>query len=317
MSFTPLLTIVLPPIVAWVMPRVSWRWRQLRAGRLVMIVWIISMMPPLFVFGQEIANTWNKPQPDGVYLAAVDISAATPGNKPLKISWYDPRLGGVNCDGDCSTMASGVKVTPDRYGRTAACIPEWTRARKVIVIPGAGEFECLDTGGAIKEHPDFIWIDLMVTSLPIPFGTLVDEWYIADTFAGVPTTGGKTVILPYASPVQPRLVQNGMHGENWPGRDYATPAGTPLVSPVTGTVIRKGTDSYCGPFGCYNTFVLFEADDGTQVMLMHGNYTVQVGDRVKQGQSIGSEASNGNSTEPHTHISIKQNGVFIDPVLIK
>lgn len=112
-------------------------------------------------------------------LLAGDITlGATPGGKPLKISWYDPALGGVNCDHDCTTMASGVRVTPDRYGRTAACIRSWTAARRVVVIPGIGEFECLDTGGKIQEHADYIWIDLMLKAPAVPFGTLVQEYYV-------------------------------------------------------------------------------------------------------------------------------------------
>lgn len=99
-------------------------------------------------------------------------------DKPLKISWYDPALGGVNCDHDCSTMASGVKVTPDRYGNTAACIRAWMG--KTVVIEGIGRFTCLDTGGAIVEHPGFIWIDLMLKEPVVPFGTLVYEWELVE-----------------------------------------------------------------------------------------------------------------------------------------
>ncbi len=97
-------------------------------------------------------------------------------NKPLKISWYDPELGGINCAHPCDTMASGVKVTPERYGRTAACVPEWMG--RTVVIPGLGEFECLDTGGAIVEHPTFIWIDLLMHQPPAEAGQLVSEWYL-------------------------------------------------------------------------------------------------------------------------------------------
>lgn len=99
-------------------------------------------------------------------------------DKPLRISWYDPKLGGINCDHDCTTMASGVKVTPDRYGNTAACVREWMGAW--IVMPGIGEFQCLDTGGAIIEHPTFIYIDLLLHEpLPnAPFGTMVHNWYL-------------------------------------------------------------------------------------------------------------------------------------------
>ena len=115
--------------------------------------------------------TWQNEQKQNRQLAAV-----TTNDKPLKISWYDPLLGGINCDHDCTTMASGVKVTEDRYGNTAACLREWMGA--YVVIPGLGEFQCLDTGGAIVEHPTFIYIDLLLHEpLPnAPFGTMIYEW---------------------------------------------------------------------------------------------------------------------------------------------
>ena len=99
-------------------------------------------------------------------------------SKPLKISWYDPLLGGINCDSDCTTMASGTKVTEDRYGRSAACIAGWMG--KTVVIEGLGEFTCLDRGGAINEHAEFIWIDLLLHEpFPeAPFGTLIHNWQL-------------------------------------------------------------------------------------------------------------------------------------------
>lgn len=106
------------------------------------------------------------------------VSSINKQDKPLKISWYDPARGGINCDSDCSTMASGIKVTSARYGNTAACIRSWMG--KTVVIEGVGSFTCLDTGGAIVEHPGFIWIDLMLREPIVPFGTLVYEWELIE-----------------------------------------------------------------------------------------------------------------------------------------
>lgn len=114
---------------------------------------------------------WQNEQKQDRHLAIITTS-----DKPLKISWYDPLLGGINCDSDCTTMASGVKVTEDRYGNTAACLREWIG--QTVVIPGIGEFKCLDTGGAIIEHPDYIYIDLLLHEpLPnAPWGTMIYDW---------------------------------------------------------------------------------------------------------------------------------------------
>lgn len=66
---------------------------------------------------------------------------------PVLVTWYDPALGGVNCDSDCTTYADGTLVTPDDYGQVSACIPEWLGAS--ITIDGLGSFMCRDTGASI------------------------------------------------------------------------------------------------------------------------------------------------------------------------
>ena len=66
---------------------------------------------------------------------------------PVLVTWYDPALGGINCDVDCTTYADGTLVTPDDYGQVSACIPEWLGAS--ITIDGLGTFACRDTGSAI------------------------------------------------------------------------------------------------------------------------------------------------------------------------
>lgn len=136
------------------------------------------------IVGTEASNGWSTgchshvilKDASGQMLNFLDWQGGSKGNKPLKISWYDPLLGGVNCDHDCTTMATGVKVTEDRYGRTAACIREWTG--RTVIIPGLGAFECLDRGGAIVEHDGFIWIDLLLHEPLVPFGTLVYEYEV-------------------------------------------------------------------------------------------------------------------------------------------
>lgn len=95
-------------------------------------------------------------------------------------------------------------------------------------------------------------------------------------------------------------------GTSWQGLDYAAPCGTKLVAPITGTVTSKGVDSYCGQWGCNNTFIVMRGDNGQEVLMMHGDYLVPVGTRIYQGKThIGNEASNGNSSMCHTHFTIR------------
>ena len=75
----------------------------------------------------------------------------------VKMSWYNPALGGPNCltfvNGECiSRMASGERWQ-DWLGRAAACPPSWPFWTQ-IRLPGGEEFFCLDRGGAILHGAD-------------------------------------------------------------------------------------------------------------------------------------------------------------------
>ena len=66
------------------------------------------------------------------------------------MSVYDPALGGINCDDDCSTVAMG-KFHPDMYGVAGACPMSLYGATVYIEFPFAPfspgqEFHCVDTG---------------------------------------------------------------------------------------------------------------------------------------------------------------------------
>lgn len=116
-----------------------------------------------------------------------------PTDYPLRLSHYDPALGGTNCDHDCSTMASGDKVADWVGGRNgvyaAACPREWGwHHGKHFYVSGV-LFECRDTGGwincyepgeydpAMKTNAtlQYCWVDLMTSPLA-PYGTLTNDW---------------------------------------------------------------------------------------------------------------------------------------------
>lgn len=83
-------------------------------------------------------------------LARDDPGVALRRRLPIVTSWYNPELGGINCDpgGGCSTFGGGALILPEHYGASAACLTEW-RGR-TVVIPGFGRFVCRDSGGAVK-----------------------------------------------------------------------------------------------------------------------------------------------------------------------
>jgi hypothetical protein len=177
--FTPCFTLALPPVLAWLLQKYFSPFRRARLFWLTIGVWFLSLLPACSLVVEAVIVAAMEGQERPALATTAFTLASFPGSqKPLKISWYDPDLGGINCMDPCDQMATGTKVEEWRYGRTAACVPEWTRARAVIVIPGLGRFDCLDTGGAIKEHGDFIWIDLLAHRPPVPFGTLAHQYSV-------------------------------------------------------------------------------------------------------------------------------------------
>lgn len=129
-----------------------------------------------------------------------------PTNYKLRLSHYDPSLGGTNCDHDCSVMASGDFVQSWVNGRNgiyaAACPREWgwQHGKKFSIAKLV--FECRDTGGwincyrpgqtdiAIKnahskgymlDEPEiaqepYCWVDMMISNSIAPYGTMTKNW---------------------------------------------------------------------------------------------------------------------------------------------
>lgn len=114
------------------------------------------------------------------------------GGNPLRVSHYDPSLGGTNCDSDCSTMASGHKVAAWVGGQNgvyaAACPAEWPFGTRFELYGRI--YQCQDRGGWIKTRQvgqwdpamggfiaaeTYHWVDLL-DSPPVPYGALVRDW---------------------------------------------------------------------------------------------------------------------------------------------
>jgi murein DD-endopeptidase MepM/ murein hydrolase activator NlpD len=91
------------------------------------------------------------------------------------------------------------------------------------------------------------------------------------------------------------------------GLDFAAPTGTPIVTVANGTVTFVGYD------GSYGNKVIVALDDGTVTWYCHmTEFTVSVGDRVLQGEELGTVGSTGNTTGPHLHFEVHPDGG--DPV---
>jgi murein DD-endopeptidase MepM/ murein hydrolase activator NlpD len=92
------------------------------------------------------------------------------------------------------------------------------------------------------------------------------------------------------------------------GTDYAAGYGTPIVSTANGTVIKSGYTRGNG------NYVKVQHDKTYATQYLHmTKRLVKVGQRVKQGQTIGTVGSTGLATGPHVCYRFWVNGEQVDP----
>lgn len=110
---------------------------------------------------------------------------------------------------------------------------------------------------------------------------------VAGTHPGSPVPGQKAHAATHQTA--------GLAG--YPAYDYMAPAGTPCVAPVTGEVTRLSGHNPAngptnGPHGPFGWSLYLHGDNGKTYFLTHlGTRTVHVGQRVRQGQKIGTVAN--------------------------
>jgi len=101
------------------------------------------------------------------------------------------------------------------------------------------------------------------------------------------------------------------------GLDLASGAGTPILSPVTGTVLYIGTNpSYIG-----GLYIVIREDAPNRWEYYTGHHRrllVSPGQRVSEGQQIAEMDMTGTATGNHTHFQVRQfnSGALIDPVYV-
>ncbi len=106
----------------------------------------------------------------------------------------------------------------------------------------------------------------------------------------------------FSHPVPGSVLTQGRHGYN--AVDFGAPTGTPILAAADGVVIvEKGAGKW---YGGYGNYIVIEHDNGTQTLYSHNSKNlVNVGDMVKQGQTIALVGSTGRSTGPHLHFEVR------------
>jgi murein DD-endopeptidase MepM/ murein hydrolase activator NlpD len=105
----------------------------------------------------------------------------------------------------------------------------------------------------------------------------------------------------YLRPIIGGRKSQGLHGYN--AVDIASAIGTPIVASAEGVVIVARSSGWNGGYGKY---VVISHPNGTQTLYGHMNtVSVEQGQLIKQGETIGSLGNTGKSTGPHVHFEIR------------
>ncbi len=92
------------------------------------------------------------------------------------------------------------------------------------------------------------------------------------------------------------------------GVDVAAPAGTPVRA------ARSGVVRFAGEQSGYGKVLILDHGSGVETLYAHcASLAVESGERVLEGQQMGTVGSTGRSTGPHLHFEVHQEGTPVDP----
>jgi murein DD-endopeptidase MepM/ murein hydrolase activator NlpD len=130
--------------------------------------------------------------------------------------------------------------------------------------------------------------------------------------------GPPQFLLPLGAPVRPmsvgksfgvKRVYNGKVAEQAHMRsDYDSPVGSPIPAVATETVVFANEMFFEG------NAVFIDHGDGLISMYFHlSDITVQAGQEVRKGETLGREGATGRATGPHLWLGIRWHDPRIDP----
>ncbi|MBP3232086.1 MAG: peptidoglycan DD-metalloendopeptidase family protein [Anaerovibrio sp.] len=167
----------------------------------------------------------------------------------------------------------------------------------------------LDKAQYDKEVSEQAYEEIMAASQEIT-NMIRRSQMISSGYASV--TGSGAMIWPLDGPItsefgwrtHPIFGTQRYHSGLDIGGDY----GLPIVAAASGTVIHSGWISG------YGYTVIIDHGGGITTLYGHNSsLSVDVGDVVSQGQTIALCGSTGNSTGPHCHFEVRENGEPVSP----
>lgn len=253
-----------------------------------------------------------RPAPLRATAFSVTPRAVVPGSSPAVVAMrVDGGTGRVSVRVDLVAASGGRPVARLRVGRrhTGRVV---TRRWAIDVPAGSyvARLHAVDAAGA-PLHRD--------TGAPGRFAVTVRAPRSSTPAATAPRAGGR---FPVAGPFSFGTAANrfgaGRTGHIHQGQDVAAAEGTPVVSPVAGSVYWRAVQAA----GAGN-YLVVRGDDGPDYVFMHlvaGSERVAKGDRVGVGQQLGRVGHTGDAQGSHLHFEIWPDGWYakgshpIDPL---
>lgn len=202
-------------------------------------------------------------------------------------------------------VAAGQTIGPDAVADSSDAATDVTLGTDAAGVAAPAGFSTTGTGGSAPAP--------QVLSIAKPVDPVVTEQLAKGQRLGAERAAREAEARRplFVAPTVGRLTSG--YGARWGtqhlGVDIANSVGTPIVAVADGTVIEAG------PASGFGLWVQIEHDDGTITLYGHMNEVLtSVGDRVQAGDTIATIGDRGQSTGPHLHFEVWENGIDkIDP----